>query len=351
MSPTISDVAAKVGVSPSTVSRVLNGRPGISEETRSKVLEAARELGYYPAMAGRGLALGRTENLGFLIHHRHTLNPDSFYGGVLAGVDSEARAHGFHVIFSADTSEKLPAMVKEQRVDGLILAGCDIPGDLIVALKAQEVPLVLVDNHLEKVDSVFTDNVGGAYEAVTHLIHLGLKRIGFICEWFGDLSFAERFEGYKLALQEHGLPYDENLAAEGLPREPESRCVAMRRLLEKVIPTAVFAANDTTAAEAIRAIKERGLKVPEDIAVVGFDDGAIALHTEPPLTTMRVFREKMGIMAARRLLELIEDPDHPPIHTKLSAQLIIRGSCGASRGFSKSRGVDHPGLDLLAHGG
>lgn len=329
MSPTISDVAARVGVSPSTVSRVLNGRPGISEETRSRVLEAARELGYYPAMAGRGLALGRTENLGFLTHHRQTLDPGSFYGEVLAGVDREARAHGFHVIFSADTSEKFPAMVKEQRVDGLILAGCDVPGDLVVALKAQGVPLVLVDNHLERVDSVFTDNVGGAYEAVTHLIHLGHKMIGFICEWFGDLSFAERFEGYKLALQEHGLPYDENLTAEGLPREEGSGYVAMRKLLERNIPSAVFVANDTVAAEATRVIKERGLRVPEDIAVVGFDDGAIALHTEPPLTTMRVFQERMGIMAARRLLELIEDPDHPPIHTKLSTQLIIRGSCGA----------------------
>lgn len=329
MSPTISDVAASVGVSPSTVSRVLNGRPGISEETRSKVLEAARELGYYPAMAGRGLALGRTENLGFLTHHRQTLDPGSFYGEVLAGVDREARAHGFHVIFSADTSEKFPAMVKEQRVDGLILAGCDVPGDLVVALKAQGVPLVLVDNHLEKVDSVFTDNVGGAYEAVTHLIHLGHKMIGFICGWFGDLSFAERFEGYKLALQEHGLPYDENLTAEGLPREEGHGYVAMRKLLERNIPSAVFVANDTVAAEATRVIKERGLRVPEDMAVVGFDDGAIALHTEPPLTTMRVFQERMGIMAARRLLELIEDPDHPPIQTKLSTQLIIRGSCGA----------------------
>ncbi len=328
--PTISDVAARVGVSPSTVSRVLNGRPGISDETRSRVLEAAKELGYYPAMAGRGLALGRTENLGFLTHHRHTLDPSSFYGEILTGVEREARAHGFHVLFSADTSEKIPAMVKEQRVDGLILAGCDIPGDLVVALKAQGVPLVLVDNHLEKVDSVFTDNTGGACDAVTHLIHLGHRKIGFICEWFGDLSFAERFEGYKLALQKHGLPYDEDLTAEGLPRQEGSGYVAMRKLLERKLPSAVFAANDMTAAEAIRAIKEKGLRIPEDIAVVGFDDGSLAPHTEPSLTTIRVFREKMGIIAARRLLELIEDPGQPPVQIKLSTQLIIRGSCGAN---------------------
>jgi len=331
MAVTIKDVAERAGVAPSTVSRALNNRGRVSPETRERVLRAARELGYRPAMAGRGLALGRTENLGFITHHRHPLRPGYFYGEVLAGVDREARERGFHVIFSADVSENLPAMVKEQRVDGLILAGCDIPRDLIVALKARGVPLVLVDNHLDEVDSIITDNVGGAREAVTHLIRLGHRRIGFICEWFGDLSFAERFEGYKLALREHGLPFDESLTAEGPPRQPKSGYVAMRKLLERTIPSAVFAANDATAAEAIRAIKERGLKVPEDIALVGFDDGSLAAHTEPPLTTVRVFREKMGSIAVKRLLELIEDPDQPPVQIKLATQLIVRGSCGAKR--------------------
>ena len=230
MSPTISDVAAKAGVSPSTVSRVLNDRPGISEETRSKVLAAAKELGYFPAMSGRGLALGQTENLGFLTHYRHPLKPSSFYGEILAGVDKEARKHGFHVIFSADGSRKFPSMVQEQRVDGLILAGCDIPRELIISLKLQGIPLVLVDNHYEKVNSVVTDNVGGAYEAVTHLINLGHTKIGFVCEWFCDLSFSERLEGYKLALKEHDIPFDENLTAEGLPREPNSGSVSYTHL-------------------------------------------------------------------------------------------------------------------------
>jgi LacI family transcriptional regulator len=329
MAPTINDVAERVGVSPSTVSRVLNKRPGISEETRRRVFEAARELEYYPAMAGRGLALGRTENLGFLIHHRQSLRPGSFYGEILAGVDREARAHGFHVIFSTDLSEKLPVMVKESRVDGLILAGCDVPEELISILKERRMPFVLVDNHFDRVDSVFTDNIGGAYEAVTHLIRLGHKKIGFITEYFGDLSFTERFEGYKLALKKHGLRYDESLTAEGLPRRPESGYVAMKRLFEKSFPSAVFASNDTVAAGAIRAIKEEGLRVPEDTAVIGFDDVSIAFHTEPPLTTMRVFREKMGTIAARRLLELLDESEQPPIQIKLPTQLIVRGSCGA----------------------
>ena len=141
-------------------------------------------------------------------------------------------------------------MVQQNRVDGLILAGCDIPRDTIVNLRWQRVPLVLVDNHVEKVDSVLIDNVGGAYEATTHLIQLGHRRIAFICEWFGDLSFAERFEGYKRALADHGIPFDETLVAEGLPRQPRTGYVAAQRLLEKATPTAIVAANDLVAAEA-----------------------------------------------------------------------------------------------------
>ncbi|HIC90131.1 MAG TPA: LacI family transcriptional regulator, partial [Anaerolineae bacterium] len=193
------------------------------------------------------------------------------------------------------------------------------------------VPLVLVDNHIEKVNSVVTDNTGGAHEAVSHLIRLGHRRIGFIAELLDDLSFAERFEGYKLALREHNLPYDKALAAEGPQRQPESGYATMKRLLKRTDLTAVFAANDSTAAGAIRAIREAGLRVPEDIAVVGFDDGPIARHTEPPLTTMRVFRTRMGVMAARRLLELIEDPDQPPTQTVVFTQLIVRESCGQRR--------------------
>lgn len=328
---TISDVAAKAGVSPSTVSRVLNDRPGISEETRARVLRAARELGYFPTMAGRGLALGQTGNLGFLTHYRHTLGPRAFYGEILTGVDKEARRQGYHVIFSADGSGKFPTMVEERRVDGLILAGCDIPRELIVALKLHRFPLVLVDNHYDMVNSVVIDNVGGAREAVTHLINLGHRKIAFICEWFGDLSFSERLRGYRMALEEHDIPVDEDLIAEGLPRQPNSGYVAMQKILEKSIPSAVFAANDSTAIEAMRAIRERGLKIPDDIAIVGFDDGYVPSHTDPPLTTMRVFREKMGVMATRRLLELVEEPDQPPVHIKIFTELVVRASCGADR--------------------
>ncbi len=328
MPATIHDVARKAGVSASTVSRVLNDRPGISDETRARVLQAARELGYLPDMAARSLVSGRTMTLGFLIHPRHTLGPHSFYGEVLTGADKEARKHGYHVVFAAEGDVKAPTMVQQNRVDGLILAGCDIPRETIVALKLQNVPMVLVDNHVPKVDSIVIDNVGGAYEAVSHLIELGHREIGFICEWFGDLSFSERFEGYKKALAEHDLPFDEHLIAEGIPRQPYSGYVAAQRLLEASRPTAIFAANDLTAAEAMRALREQGIRVPEDIAIASFDDGELARHTLPPLTTVRVFRKEMGALAARRLLTLLENPDEPPLHMRVFTELVVRESSG-----------------------
>lgn len=328
MEITIKDIANRVGVAPSTVSRALNNKGGVSEKTRGVILDIAKELGYVPNVAARGLAMKRTENLGFLINRRQSLDPGTFYGEIMEGIEAVARDRGYHLIFSTNGSETLPTVIQEKRVDGLILAGCDIKKNLILSLKRKGIPLVLVDNHLDKVDSVATDNVNGAYEAVERLISLGHQRIGFIAERFNDLSFSERFEGYKLALEDHDLRYDEDLVAEGV-MGPDCGYVAMRRLLEKGVPTAVFAANDEAAAGAIRAIKGAGFRVPDEMAVVSFDDGLIALHTEPLLTTMRVFRKRMGMVAAGRLIELIADPDQPSAQIKLSTQLIVRGSCGS----------------------
>jgi len=229
--------------------------------------------------------------------------------------------------------ETAPQFIAEGRVDGMILAGCEIPAQLILEVR-QQLPVVIVDDHLEGIDSVMIDNVGGAREAVTHLVQLGHREIGFVTETLNNLSFSERFEGYKQALEAHGITFNEALVAEGIPG---ANCgyVALQRLLQHARPTAVFAANDEAAAGAIRAIKETDLQVPEDMAVVGFDDGTLAPHTEPPLTSVRVFRRTMGQWAATRLIELVEDPNSPPVQIKVSTKLVIRGSCGMKAGVKK----------------
>ena len=329
MGITIKDIAERAKVAPSTVSRALNSRGRMSKATRERICQIARELDYYPNINAKGLATNKTGNIGIVINKRHRPFLSSFYGMIIMGVEEEAENQGYHLIFSTtDGGPSLPRCVKERRIDGLILMGCDICKDLILSLK--DTPLVLVDNHLEGVNSIAIDNIGGAYKAVEYLITLGYRKIGFIAERFSDLSFWERFAGYKLALEDHGIEYGADLVAEGLTR-PDHGYVAMKKLLEREAPPAVFAANDSTAVGAIKAIKEEGLKVPDDIAVVGFDDGVVAPHTDPPLTTVRVFRKRMATTAAKRLIELIENPDQPAIGLKLPTKLVIRQSCASTR--------------------
>lgn len=341
MEITIKDIAKKVGTVPSTVSRALNNKNGVSERTRIQILETAKRMGYFPNATARGLVLSKTENLGFLVNRRQSLSPSAFYGEIMEGVETVAQEKSYHLLFSTSDSKTLPSVIQAKRVDGLILAGCDFSKNFILSLKRKKIPLVLVDNHLaiDEVDSVIIDNVGGAYQAVSHLVKLGHRKIGFIAERFADLSFAERFAGYRQALEAQGIGYDQTLVAEvqGLEK-PGDRGryedttaygrVVMNHLLERGAPTAVFAANDAAATGAIRAIKERGLRVAEDVAVVGFDDGFFAYHTDPLLTTVRVFRDQMGLMAANRLLELIANPGQPSAQIKLATRLIVRESCG-----------------------
>lgn len=325
---TLKAIAERAGVSVATVSRALSGRGRVDEATREQIRRIAEELGYAPDMAARSLVLRRTENIGFLIHALQSLSPHTFYGEILTAVERELRRHRYHLHFATVEDETLPPLIKENRVDGLILAGCDLSPALIRSLKDRRIPLVLLDNHLPGIDSVFTDNVNGAFQATAHLIRLGHRRIAFIAETLDNLSFQERFEGYRQALEAHGLSFDPELVAEG-ERGFEGGFVAMNSLLNRARPTAVVVANDPTAASAMRAIRARGLRIPEDVAVVGFDDDPLALHTDPPLTTMRVFRSVMATLAVARLLDLIRNPEQPAIHIRIETQLIVRQSCGS----------------------
>lgn len=330
MSTTIRDVAKRVGVSPSTVSRALNKKGRIGKATRRKILRAAQEMDYHPNVNARGLATNRTGNVGIIIDKRHRPLLSSFYDRIILKVEEETGNQGYHLVFATtDGGSSPPRCVQERHVDGLILMGCDISAELILCLQKGS-PIVLVDNRLDGANSIETENIGGGYKAVEHLIELGHREIGFISEPLSNLNFRERFEGYSLALKEHGLEYDDNLVAEGITR-PDHGYIAMTILLEKGRPSAVFAANDSTAVGALRAIAEKGLRVPDDIAMVGFDDGEIASHTDPPLTTARIFRERMGMLAAKRLVDLIKNPDQPPVQIRLSTELIIRESCGGTR--------------------
>ncbi len=331
------DVATLAGVSRTTVSFVLNNVPGvkISEETRQRVLDAARQLNYYPTAAARTLASGKTQRIGLVLGEgQRRLAADAFLPTFLQGVTASIHRRGYLLVLQlaedVPSHEAYVRLIREQQVDGLILSGPRSGDPLLEELAEDQFPLIL-HGQLENcpLPCVDVDNKAGAYQAVTHLLGLGHRRIGFISN--APLSYSgvvDRFVGYQQALTEHDLPIEDELVgiADFLP---ETGQAAMEQLLDlPTPPTALFAAGDVVAIGAMSAVHGRGLRVPEDVAVVGFDDIFLASHAHPPLTTVRVPAYGLGWTAAEVLVSLIEG-DEDVASVTLDTELVIRKSCGA----------------------
>jgi DNA-binding LacI/PurR family transcriptional regulator len=330
-------VATLAGVSRTTVSFVLNNVPGvkISEETRQRVLDAARELNYYPTAAARSLASGKTRRIGLVLGEgQKRLPADAFLPTFLQGITASIHQRGYLLVLQL--AEDIPSheayirLIREQQVDGLILSGPRADDPLLAELADDHFPMILHGRtdgcELPCVD---VDNKAGGYQAVTHLIGLGHRRIGFISN--APLSYSgarDRFAGYKQALTEHDIPLEGSLVctAAFLPETGQAAMEELLALSEQ--PTAVFVASDVVAIGALSAIQNSGLRVPEDMAVVGFDDIFLAAHTRPPLTTIRVPAYGLGWTAAEILLALIEGEEGVASVT-LETDLVIRDSCGA----------------------
>jgi DNA-binding LacI/PurR family transcriptional regulator len=332
---TIRDVAKRAGVSISTASRALNDSGPVKEKTKMRVLKAAKEINYTPNAIARGLVTRKTGNIGFILPTSvkdGTSNP--FYSRVFQGVEAETRERNYHLIFSVfDEGEKeLPRMVREKNIDAVILAS-KIDEEFILKLKERGIPLVLVDHTIrgENVDSVVIDNFGGACKAVNHLIELGHRRIGFIRGPQDRPSFIQRFEGYKETLNRTGLEYDEKIVWEADLDFDDAYRVMKRKMKIELFPSAIFAATDIIALAAAKAIREEGLRIPQDVSLVGFDDILQAKQARPSLTTIRVFKQEMGRVAVRKILESIDNITRKPTQTVILTELVVRGSTGPSK--------------------
>ena len=330
------DVAELAGVSRTTVSFVLNDVPGvkISEETRKRVLRAARQLNYYPTAAARSLASGKTRRIGLVLGEgQKRLAADAFLPTFLQGITASLHQRGYLLVLQmaedVPSHEAYVRLIREQQVDGLIISGPRSDDPLLSLLADDRFPLLLHgrldDCHLPWVD---VDNKAGAYQAVTHLVGLGHRRIGFISN--APLSYAGaqgRYAGYRQALTEHDIPLEDSLmrSAAFLPETGRSAMEELLALPER--PTAVFVASDVVAIGVMGAIQSSGLTIPDDMAVVGFDDIFLAAHTQPPLTTIRVPAYGLGWTSAEVLVALIEGEEEVSAVT-LETELVIRGSCG-----------------------
>ncbi len=331
------DVAKLAGVSRTTVSFVLNEVPGvkISEETRQRVLQAARELNYYPTAAARSLASGKTRRIGLILGQgKDRLAADAFLPTFLQGVTDSVNRRSYLLVVqlseAVSTHEAYSRLIREQQVDGLILSGPRSDNQILDELADDDFPLIL-HGRLEGRGFPWVDvnNKAGGYLATNHLIGLGHRRIGFISN--APLSYAgayERFAGYRAALGEHDIPLGQDLVQTAV-FIPQSGRTAMGSLLSMPDrPTAVFAASDVVAIGAMGAAQDAGLRIPEDMAIVGFDDIFLAAHICPPLTTVRVPAYGLGWTAADVLITLIEGEEEVSSVT-LETELVIRESCGA----------------------
>lgn len=333
------DVAKMAGVSRTTVSFVLNDVPGvkISEETRQRVLRAARQLNYYPTAAARSLASGKTHRVGLILGEgQERLAADAFLPTFLQGVTASVHQRGY--LLMLQLAEDVPSheayvrLIREQQVDGVILSGPRSDDPLLPQLAEERFPLIL-HGQLDGFDfpCVDVENHAGAYQAVNHLVGLGHRRIGFISN--APLSYSgtqDRFAGYRRALAEHDITQDPTLVRTAAFL-PQSGWAAMKDLLDlDDPPSAVFAAGDVVALGAMSAAHAAGLRIPDDVAVMGFDDIFLAAHAHPPLSTVRVPAYGLGWTAAEVLIALIEG-DEEVSSVMLETELVIRESCGARK--------------------
>jgi DNA-binding LacI/PurR family transcriptional regulator len=338
---TLADIAAEAAVTPMTVSRVMNSSGYVHTETRERVLRVAREMNYRRNGLARGLKRQCTETVGMVIGD--IANP--FAAELTRGVREVLEERGYSLficISEHKAKEDVQAFdsLADHRADGLIVAtrASRSGNERLQELVDSGMPVSLIgrDFRHEHADLVMADNLKGGYEATRHLIDLGHKRIGFIGISLTEGLRLKRFQGYLEAMKDHGLAVEDNLIVGGrevVDQMPgysteEMGYNGMLKLLDlKDRPTAVFARNDFTAMGALNAIKRAGLRVPEDIAVMGYDDIPLASHTSPMLTTVRQPTREQGRTAAELLLRRIEgDREQPRAEKTFECELVIRES-------------------------
>lgn len=331
---TIRDVAEKAGVSLATVSHVINNTRYVSDTVRDKVIEAMKAVGYHPNALARSLRRGQTHTIGLIL-------PDSsnpFFAEVGRVIEDEAYKQGYSVVLcntegSSEKESHYINVLTEKQMDGIIfLAGGDRPEPLELLLD-QKIFAVLVDeevpDYTTTVDVVVTDNYGGGFTATEHLIKLGHQRIACITGPSPVTLSAHRVTGYRDALSKNNLQYDPSLVLRGDFHQETGYAQTQVLLAQQERPTAIFACNDLMAMGALRAAFDMGLRVPQDLAIIGFDDIDFASFTIPPLTTIAQPKHEMGRLAIQLLMDRMTNKDHQFEHTCLNTQLIIRGSCGA----------------------
>lgn len=333
MSLTLKELGQLAGVHPSTVARVLNDDPHqrVSDEVRKRIVSLARQHGYQPNHVARSLRTKRSNVIGTIIPD--ISNP--FFALLFRGIEDALADRGYSAILANTDDEpareaRSSAVLRGRQVDGLILATALRDDPAVQELLEMEFPFVLINRHTDPIpaNAVVPDDYAGAAAAVEHLIALGHRRIAHIAGADEISTGHWRRRGYQDALRRHDLPVDPALLVQGSFREPGGYEATWRLLASAEPPTAVFAVNDLAAGGAMRAVKEAGLRVPNDVSIVGFNDLSTAIPTSPSLTTMRLPLRAMGAAAAERLLGQLLGQEVSSEPVVMPVMLVVRESTG-----------------------
>jgi LacI family transcriptional regulator len=331
---TVVDIARLAGVSRSTVSRVLNGHPNVSDDVRERVLKIIQKTGYQPNLAARSLRSKRSDIIGLVIPQSvRGMFTDSYFLQFTEGIIHASNEYNRTLALFVESDERtlIPRVTRDGHMDGVVVQVATIENQMLARLKAAGMPFVLAGRpyHPKGISYVDIDNVAGAYSAVAHLISLGHRRIAHVAGNLDTTAGLDRLQGYRTALENRGLKFDQGLVVEGSFTDMTSGYRA-GQALASVKPEAVFAASDLMARGVIRAFAEAGLRVPEDVALVGFDDLPPATAAAPLLTTIRQPTYSLAMKCVQTLVDIIEHGTEPPRQVVLdNLELVIRESCGA----------------------
>lgn len=336
---TIRDVATAAGVSISTVSLYTQGRAGVSGETAARIAQAIQQLGYVPRQSSSQNHRGQrnhqrpTPKLFALLLEEMSLSafPETVYGAIINAIETEAKQQGYNMVLSVIAQAGVPQLVVDAQVAGvIILGGCPLNDQVAVQLAAHNTPLVLLDNYVvgAAIDAIVPDNEWGGYQAIQHLVDLGHRRIAIIEGPAKYKTLTDRLWGALRAAHDLALtiPAAYRPAPQSSGHPWKGYCEMQHLLALPEPPTAVFAISDKTAFGALEAIREVGLRVPDDLSLVGFDNEVRAEHTTPPLTTVHLPKHQMGVLAVQRLVGQINGAVAAPVRTCIPTHVVVRHS-------------------------
>lgn len=335
---TLEDIAEQAGVSRSTVSRVVNNQSNVSNKVRERVLNVIQTTNFHPNAAARTLASQRSWMIGLVLPLSVSFFfTDPYYPNLTKGIAQACNQNNYTLSFflvgnKEDEDKMYPRISRKGFLDGvLVQSGHHGDQQVIGTMIDLKIPMVVIGRpfRTDNVTYVDIDNINSSYNAVSHLVRLGRKRIATITGPNNSTVGIDRLEGYRKAISERNLSYDENLVVEGDFTEAGGY-YGMQKILSYK-PDAVFAASDVMAIGAMRAINEAKLRIPDDVAVIGFDDLPISSYSNIQLTTVRQPIVQSGILTVETLIDLIENGINQPRHIIMDTELIIRDTCGSNR--------------------